>query len=208
MELLRLTNLKASSTITNQTAKLVICIDCASILCGIEINHREAVKFSGAKTESEYNRQKELIQKLLNLNKSLTLDEICAQLEISERSKSDARQLFNAYTANQFGDADNVAHMAMAIHQSLKLRKEKNAAAKKLAQLGHLKPKQWKELENNWDNWIEKSKPLTAAAAAVDHRKTRNNEAKSKWICKLFSRFLRFFFFKHLLLSLFSRRCC
>lgn len=167
VELLRLINLKASSTITNQTAKLILCIECASIVCGTDVDHQHAIKLSGL-NKTEYNRQKDLIENLLNLSKKLTLDEICAQLEINERLKMDARQLFQEYMAKNtfYNDTNTVPILAMAIYQSLKLRKVKNSTAikSKLMQIGKLKPKLWKQLEEEWDNWIEKCKPLTAAA--------------------------------------------
>lgn len=192
-ELLRLINLKLSSTITNQTAKWILSIDCASIVCGTDLDHRQAVKLSGLK-ESDYNRQKDLVEKVLNLRKQLTLDEICAQLEINERSKNDARQLFNEYVSkNSFYDDTNSAPiLVMAIHQSLKLRKMKNSSAikSKLMQLSKLKSKEWKQLEEEWDNWIEKFKPLKAVAAATNSQKTHTgsdrhqNESTGKFTSK------------------------
>lgn len=157
--------------ITNQTAKLILCIECASIECGTDLDHHQAVKLS-ALSATEYNRQKDLMEKLLNLGKKLTLDEICAQLEINDRLKTDARQLFTAYTAKTsfYDDTNSAPILAMAIYQSLKLRKTKNLTAfkAKLSQIGKLKPKLWKQLEDEWDNWIEKCTPLKTGAAAAD----------------------------------------
>lgn len=190
VELLRLINLKLSSTITNQTAKLILCIECASIVCGTDLDHRQAVKLSNLK-EIDYNRQKDLIEKLLNLCKKLTLDEICAQLEINDRLKNDARQLFDEYIGkNSFYDDTNSAPiLVMAIYQSLKLRSVKISTAikAKLMQIGKLKPKSWKQLEVEWDNWIEKCKPLTAAAAATDSQKSRTGGKRhqNESTCKL-----------------------
>lgn len=180
MELLRLINLKVSSVITNQTAKFVLCIECASIVCGTDVDHQQAMKLSTLKP-ADYNRQKDLIEKQLKLGKTLTMDAICAQLAINERLKADAHQLFNEYLAKNpyFDDMEKGPIMAMAIYQSLKLRKEKLTAAKgKLMKLSKMQPKQWKQSEEDWDAWIDKCKPLTAAAA-VDRQKARNrNESQ------------------------------
>lgn len=160
---------------------MILSIELASILCGTDVDHRHAIKLSGLNS-AEYTRQKDLIEKLLKLNKQLSLDEICAQLEINDRLKSDASQLFNEYIAkNQlYDDANRAPYMAMAIYQSLKLRKEKTTAVKsKLMQIGKITSKQWKPLEEHWDSWIDKCKPLTAAAGGGDRQKGRDrNESK------------------------------
>lgn len=197
-EYLRLIDLKAPKIKTNQTAKLILCIEWASIVCGTDLDHREAVKLS-ALTEIDYNRQKDLIDKFLNLSKKLTLDEICAQLEINDRLKNDARQLYNEYQAKRSyyndDDTNSVPILAMAIYQSLKLRKVKSLSAikTKLVQLSKLKPiGKWKQLEDEWDKWIEKCAPLKmgadATAAANDNKKTdgkgHQNESKCKPIYK------------------------
>lgn len=184
MELLRLLDLKASKAITNQTAKLVLCIEWASIDCGTDLDHRQAVSLSGL-SENDYNRQKGLIDKLLNLSKQLTIDEICAQLEINDRLKSDAHQLYNAYQAKQTyyeGDTNSAPILAMAIYQSLKLRKTKNLAATKakLVQLSKNR-KLWKQLEDEWDKWIEKCAPLkSSAATATDNQKMQTNDKRNR----------------------------
>lgn len=184
MELLRLINLKPSSKTLKENAKILICIECASILCGTDLDHQDAVNLS-VLSKNEYNRQKDMIEKLLNLNKKLTLDEICAQLEINDRLKNDARQLLDAYTAKNSYYCDIDSAQAMAIYQSLKLRKVKNTAAKvKLMQLSKLtKTKLWKQLEEQWDNWIEKCTPLTAGAAGGQKSRTGSKcDQKCKFI--------------------------
>lgn len=183
LELLRLIDMKVKS-ITNQAAKCVLSIECASILCGTDLDHQQAVKLSGLKP-AEYKRQKDLTEKLLNLNKTLTLDEICAQLEISDRMKNDARILFNEYKAKGsfFDESNSTPILAMAIYQSVKQRKDKQVSATKasLLQFSKMKSKAWKQMEDEWDNWIEKCKPLEKAAAADSHKlQTDNNGSKGK----------------------------
>lgn len=187
---MRLVKLKSTSTIAKETAKIVLCIEWASILCGTNLDHDQAVKLSGL-NKTDYKRQKDLIDKLLSLSKKLTLDEICAQLEINDRLKNDARQLFNQYIANEShcGDANSTSILAMAIYQSLKLRKMKNSQAKaSLLHISKLNPKAWKQLEEHWDTWIEKFSPLKVAAAAAADQRARTDESKCK-ICENAAKF-------------------
>lgn len=158
IELLRLINLKKITI--NDTSKITISIDCASTLCNTELDRGAVIQLSGL-NKKEYFKQKELFEKVLDLNKKLTLDEICAQLEISYIIKKDATRLLMEYKKKHAFDGDilnNIQFLSMAIYQSLELRKMKNNNTKtKLIQLSRLKGTVWKRMDEEWTNWIERN---------------------------------------------------
>lgn len=135
-------------------------IDCAANSCGNEFDHDQAIKLSGLK-KREYNRQKELFEKLLDLTKELSLPEICAQLELNDAIKICANRLLTEYKKRNIllNDVNIQQQMlsSMAIYQSCKLKKFKGSNIKaKLMHLSKLNVNSWKQLENEWNEWIEK----------------------------------------------------
>lgn len=161
MELVRLIKLKQYAV--NDNIKAVMSIDCAATLCGDDFDHEQALSLSGLK-KTDYARKKHLFETLLDLAKKLNLNEICAQLEINDVIKNDAKQLLNEYKKRTtFKDDINSAHcITMAIHQSCKLRKTKvNKIKSKLIALSKLDSARWKKFEEEWDRWIQESSPLS-----------------------------------------------
>lgn len=166
--------MKKACTI-KETAKIIICINCAAISCNADFDRGQAISLSGLK-EKEYIRQKELFESLLDLSKKISMDEICAQLGISDVLKNDAAQLFNEYKKrNAFlSDVENPCFATMAVYQSCKLKGKKDASVhrSKLMQLSKLNNKAWKHLEDEWNKWIEEYHSSIAAS---------NSTNSSKW---------------------------
>lgn len=178
-EILRLISMKKCTI--NENAKIIISIDCAANLINSEFQTDEAIKLSGLK-KKEYGRQKELIEKLLDLGKKLTLDEICAQLELSDSIKTDAAQLLKEYKKTKFlsEDINDAQYLSMAIYQSCHIRKYKTSNIKsKLIQLSRLSTKTWKGLENEWVRWIE-ANPSVLKQAKPAKPATSNNQVEEK----------------------------
>lgn len=146
----------------SEPTKIVLCIDCASTLCASGIDHAEALKLSGLK-KMEYNRNKQLFEKLLSLTKKINLNEICAQLELNDVIKNDAAALLTKYSKKKdFKDDINSAHcIAMAIYQVWIYRKQKGSGVKqRLITLSKLNTTKWKEFEADWTKWIDEESPL------------------------------------------------
>lgn len=141
---------------------MVLCLDCASMLCASGIDSKEAIKLSGLK-KLEYNRQKQLFEKLLSLTKKVNLNEICAQLGLDDVIKSDVSTLLMKYSKRKdFKDDISSAHcIAMAIYQVWNYRKQKGSGVKqRLIALSKLNTGKWKEFEADWAKWIEQESPL------------------------------------------------
>ncbi|XP_031638122.1 origin recognition complex subunit 6 [Contarinia nasturtii] len=177
-EILRLVNMKKCTINTvSEAVKMIISIDCATNLCNTEINYDDALTLSGIK-KSEYTRQRELIEKLLDLGKKITLDEICARLEISDSIKKDAFRLLNGYKEkNAFlDDINDVQYLAMAVYQSCKIKNYKSNNSTKLIQMSRLNGKMWKRLEEEWNSWIKETKlqnkiQLTSNTSKIEFKK-------------------------------------
>lgn len=169
-EMLRLINAKGMKS-NNASLQVVLAIHFAANLCNTEFDKSKALQLSGVKAK-EYTKQKELFEKLLDLDKKLTLDEICAKLEINDLLKNDADRLLKAYQKKNphMKEMDNASFLTMALYQSHKLRKMKNTGVKqKLMDLSRIKGKVWKNFEEEWDNWITECSPL------ADQKKHKGN---------------------------------
>lgn len=158
----------------SEVAKTVISIDCAAALCNSEFHTDDALKLSALK-KKEYSKQKELIETLLGLSKKLSLDEICAKLEISDSIKADAAHLLNEYKKHKFlsDEINNAQYLTMAIYQSCQIKNYKtNNIKSKLIQMSRLGIKVWKNLEIEWASWIEENpsvlKPVKRANVETD----------------------------------------
>lgn len=167
--MLRLIELKKSSI--TSTARVALSIHCAAILCSTDFDPKETSRLSGLK-EKEYARQKEFFEKLLDLDKKWTLDKMCAQFEMNDTLKNDAKRLLNEYIKKKplLNETNNASFLAMAIYQSFRIRKLKCTSIKpKLLQLSKLSGKAWKTLEEEWTNWIEKDSPLANIGKCNDN---------------------------------------
>lgn len=148
----------------NDTVKIILSIDCAANSCGNEFDHDQAIKLSSLK-KKDYNRQKELFEKLLDISKELSLTEICAQLELNDAIKNCATRLLTEFKKKQVYTNDVHSQKflsSMAIYQSCKLKKCKTLHIKpKLIHISKLSLKLWKQLEQEWNEWIHKFSPLS-----------------------------------------------
>lgn len=164
---------------------MILCIDCASTLCASGIDSKEAERLSGLK-KIEYNRKKQLFEKLLSLTKKTNLNEICAQLELNDVIKSDVSALLTKYSKRKdFIDDINSAHcIAMAIYQVWNHRKQKGSGVKqRLIALSKLNATKWKEFEADWVKWIEEESPLSRNVKANAKAAHSIADCKGTHIC-------------------------
>lgn len=142
----------------SDTAKMVLCIDCAATSLNIEFSSDEAIKLA-ALSKLQYVKNKENYENQLGLRQKLTLNGICAQLEMNDAIRKGADQLLKDYKKKHSYVQDvfeNPQYLAMAIYQSCKLRKFKKSNVKPaLIQLSRLNKKMWKELEDQWTEWMK-----------------------------------------------------
>ncbi|XP_069702234.1 origin recognition complex subunit 6 isoform X2 [Periplaneta americana] len=86
-ELHRLLQLKMSTSHMNisQTCQIVICLDLAASVLGLPFEKVEAIKLSGT-TKKNYTSFHHTIEKLLGIEKHVTIRDLCVQFGVSEAS--------------------------------------------------------------------------------------------------------------------------
>uniref|UniRef100_A0A4Y0BRP8 Origin recognition complex subunit 6 n=1 Tax=Anopheles funestus TaxID=62324 RepID=A0A4Y0BRP8_ANOFN len=158
-ELQRLLEIRSSSgTMTNlgDYAKVTLCIDLASSLLGLPFDNDTALKLSGMKKASYANGRRTL-EKILDINKTLGIGEICVQVGLSQVQHEAATLLeaYKRYAAQGQGETDftHPQYATMAVFQACKRAKVKPPKTKLVA-VSHLKPAQWTLLEKNWDKFL------------------------------------------------------
>lgn len=158
MRLIQLKHFKEAS----ETAKVIFCIESASMVCGTEFNHADDVyKLSGLKPK-DYARKKQFFDKLLGLSKQIRISDVCLQLDLPDTIQCDAKRLLDVYasTAKFADDAQSAHNITMAVHQCCKYRKIKTKLRPKLIALSNIDAAKWKRLEEQWDKWIESAEPF------------------------------------------------
>uniref|UniRef100_A0A182M6L8 Origin recognition complex subunit 6 n=1 Tax=Anopheles culicifacies TaxID=139723 RepID=A0A182M6L8_9DIPT len=158
-ELQRLLEIRSSSgTMTNlgDYAKVTLCIDLASSLLGLPFDSDMALKLSGMKKASYANGRRTL-EKILDINKTLGIGEICVQVGMSQVQKEATNLLeaYKRYAGQGQGETDftHPQYATMAVFQACK-RQAVKPPKTKLVTLSHLKPTQWTMLEKNWDKFL------------------------------------------------------
>ncbi|KFB36510.1 hypothetical protein ZHAS_00003645 [Anopheles sinensis] len=173
-ELQRLLDIRSSNgmmTNLGDYAKATICIDLASSLLGLPFDGEMALKLSGLR-KTAYNNGRRTLEKILDVNKTIGINEICVQLGLSQVQK-DACGLLEAYKRYAGGNSDiDFAHpqyAAMAVFQACKRQKVKPPKTK-LVPFSHLKPAQWALLEKNWEQFLTNSEQTSKNPAAQEKR--------------------------------------
>ncbi|XP_054738239.1 origin recognition complex subunit 6 [Anastrepha obliqua] len=176
LELLRLLDLRSANAPLqlNEYAKTVLCADIAADLLGTAFDMEQAIKLSSLR-KSHYTKHKRMIEKLLDLNKIVGVNDICVQLNVTEVSQK-ANELLGLYKAimakEGTGDENDLIHpqyAAMAVFQAAKILKQKVSKVKILS-FSNLRTTQWQQLELRWNKFLTKHY----------QDKTENNKLKSR----------------------------
>lgn len=147
--------MKSNISTISDIGRTVICIDIATSNLAIDIiNLSELIKTSGLK-KSLYVNTKRTFEKLLNINSTIGINEICVQLGLSEVKKLSAeilekyKQYINrGQILNE--DLSHPQYAAMAVYFGCKKLKVK-PPKQKLLPFSHLKPIQWTILEKEFE---------------------------------------------------------
>ncbi|XP_050325950.1 origin recognition complex subunit 6 [Bactrocera neohumeralis] len=162
LELLRILELRSSNAPLqlNEYAKTVLCADIATTVLGIACDMEQNVKLSTLR-KSHYNKHKRMIEKILDVNKIVGVNDICVQLNITEVSQK-AVELLELYktimakeSANDENDLIHPQYAAMAVFQAAKILKQKSSKAK-IMSFSNLRPTQWQQLELRWNKFLTK----------------------------------------------------
>ncbi|KAH8345585.1 hypothetical protein KR084_011556 [Drosophila pseudotakahashii] len=159
-ELVRLLELRSTNVPLqiNEYGKIVLCADLASCLLGIGFDKEQALKLSGLR-KSHYLNNKRMFEKLLDLNKLASVNDICVQLGLNEvaRKAEELMTLFKGVAATEDTGTDTThpQYAAMAVFQACRLLKKK-VSKSKLMPFSNLRPTQFQQLEQQWCLMIAK----------------------------------------------------
>ena len=157
--------------VLNETAKIVLCLDLSSRLLNLEFDQKIALKVAKL-TKTAYQNNKRLLEKILNLNKLLDINEICIKAGLSDPNvKRAAKAILEAYKKDfQYKnfDFDHPQYISQAVYQACKTQKVK-ITKKKMQECSNLKPAQWISMEAEWDKWLQKS-----SAGSKDPKKEKS----------------------------------
>lgn len=174
-ELFRLLQLKSSGSAINLGGYVMatICIDLAATMLGLPVDSEIALKLCGMK-KSAYANAKRISEKILDISKTIGINEICIQLGLNQAQKEASLMLENykRYVGGQGSDIDFIhpQYSAMAVYQACKKLKVKPLKTKLVA-LSHLKAAQWNMLEKNWENFLTSFTDMNATG--------KSNESKT-----------------------------
>ncbi|XP_053688659.1 origin recognition complex subunit 6 [Sabethes cyaneus] len=166
-ELLRLLQIKSVGSVANlgDYAKAIICVDLACSLLGLPFDAESAVKLSGLK-KTAYANNRRTLEKLLDINQVIGINEICIQLGLHQAQKEATALLdsYRKYSGGANGEVDftHPQYAAMALFLACKRLKIKPPKAKLIA-FSHLKPTLWSLLEKNWEKFLASASNMDAA---------------------------------------------
>lgn len=161
-ELYRRFNLKNASNI-QENSKIVFCLQSASNLMGTPFEHSDVAHSLSGLKKTEYQRQRQNFEKLLNLTKQLEVSDICSKYELPDTIRTLAVQILKKYEkyAQNKDDVRASQSIAMAVFQSCKIKKKKLSKIKSsLIATSTLDNAKWKRLEEQWDKWMLNEKDL------------------------------------------------
>uniref|UniRef100_A0A1I8M4H2 Origin recognition complex subunit 6 n=1 Tax=Musca domestica TaxID=7370 RepID=A0A1I8M4H2_MUSDO len=159
-ELVRLLELRSTNVPLqiNEYGKIVLCGDIAATLLGIAFDKEQALKLSGLR-KSHYTNHKRMIEKLLDLNKLVGVNDICIQLNLQEVKKKadELLELYRKVVASEQNDVDDThpQYASMAVFMACKLC-QKKVSKTKIMPFSNLRPTQWQQLEQRWEKLIAK----------------------------------------------------
>uniref|UniRef100_A0A1B0BAQ1 Origin recognition complex subunit 6 n=1 Tax=Glossina palpalis gambiensis TaxID=67801 RepID=A0A1B0BAQ1_9MUSC len=168
-ELMRLLELKSANIPLqiNEYAKIVISGDIAAKVLGVACDQEQAIKISGLR-KTHYINNRRMMEKLLDINKPLSIKELCNKLNLGDVWKK-AEELLQLYhnvmiSENIDVDINHPQYSIMAVYMACKLCKKK-VSKPKLLPLSNLRPTQWQHLEQRWNKLL-----------ALHYKECANNE--------------------------------
>ncbi|XP_066149989.1 origin recognition complex subunit 6 [Euwallacea fornicatus] len=167
-EFLRLYQSKAVVKSLNNQAKIVLCLDLASQCLGRHIDKETALLLSGFK-KSLYQNHLNTLEKLLELDKIISISDVCVQLGCMS-IKEDAEAILGKYQkSGNFKDMEHPQYVAAATYLACKVKKIP-LDKQKLVSISRLKPSQWKELVGSFEK-LGMEKGRTTQKLSVDEDK-------------------------------------
>ncbi|XP_073962315.1 origin recognition complex subunit 6 [Choristoneura fumiferana] len=170
----------------SDTSKVVICLDLAAGIYGVELDVKTAVKYSGLKPVA-YTSNRKTVENLLELNTSkLSVPLLCVSLQCTGVQET-AEKILEEYQRHAKVEVDLSLpqYVCMAVFQACRINKVKVSKVK-INEKCRLKPAQWAKLEADWASFVNekfniaKKKRGRPAKNAVNSDDNQEMEADSK----------------------------
>jgi hypothetical protein len=161
IEILELSKTKSSELLKhlNDTAKVILCIDISCELLNIPFADTKAAIQLSSLRKIDYNKNRKIILKVLNLNKVITIDEIIRKLNVANPDliQRTAKEIFKYYQKNQPYEEDikevHQSIFTMCVNYACKIEKVK-LTKKNVLNISALTHTQFNQLEKSWLKWI------------------------------------------------------
>lgn len=129
----------------SDTAIIVLCLDLAALVFNLNFDKDSALKLSGLK-KSTYQNSLNNVKKVLDIDKPLTIAELCVQCNCTQ-AKQMAENILQKYKESDYilGDSSHPQYIAAAVYTACKMQDLKPSNAQFLL-YSRLKQTQWKEL--------------------------------------------------------------
>ncbi|XP_013138236.1 PREDICTED: origin recognition complex subunit 6 [Papilio polytes] len=153
LERLLQTKTIAGSNITDNS-KMVICLDLAANMYGVDLDLKTSVKYSGLKQPTYINSRK-ILENLLELNDDkMSISFLCITLQCTEVQKL-AEEILEEYKKKSKMEIDiNLPqYVCMAVYHACRLNKVKITKSK-IIDKSRLKPSQWTKLDSEWTKFV------------------------------------------------------
>lgn len=141
----------------NENAKIILCLDISCELLNLPFADTKLAIQQACLNKSSYNKNRKTIQKVLDLNKKLTIDEVIRKLGITHSSavEKKAKEIFRVYMNLQsFHNHDiDSSVFVMSVYYACKFENVK-IAKKNVLNLSSLTHGQWVTLEKSWEKWV------------------------------------------------------
>lgn len=155
-ELLELISQKTTSNMgINDQVKKNICVDISCELLNIPLDSHIAGNLSGLR-KVRYQRQKNSLMKIMNLNKQLDVTTMMLKLRITNSNvEKTANKILEAFRKDygQQMDLDHPQYVAVSVYKACMLAKVK-VVKKNIIAASNLKANQWSKLEKACDKLV------------------------------------------------------
>ncbi|KAL3287348.1 hypothetical protein HHI36_001822 [Cryptolaemus montrouzieri] len=148
-EFLRVLQTKTSLKLSDQV-KTIICLEIATTFTGSSFDKEAALQLCALK-KSSYENNLNNIKKILNIDKPLSISELCVQFSCTQL-KDAAQELYSHYKDSDSKDDMHPQYAAAAVYTVCKMNNMKPPKSQ-FVTLSRLKSNQWNALINDFETF-------------------------------------------------------
>ncbi|XP_070501102.1 origin recognition complex subunit 6 [Chironomus tepperi] len=184
IEILELIKAKSSEILKhmNENAKVILCLDISCELLNYPFAETSLAIQQSCLKKSIYNKNKKILQKVLDLNKKLTIDEVIRKLSITHTNNVEklAKEIFKDYMKQQtYEDQDiNPAVFVMSVYFACKYENVK-VLKKNVLNLSNLTHSQWGTMEKSWEKWTSSFNKKAKGSTKKESEAVKENVPES-----------------------------